>query len=102
ARWMDDILVPGTTSVSRPRLISLEPWDLDALKPYEPAFLSGFKAQRYQVELPDGFEEAKLLMASIIEQDVRKDIGGDEQRIEAISTSYSAVTFKHILLPVYI
>ncbi len=41
-------------------------------------------------------------MASIIEQDVREDIGGDEQRIDNISTSYSAVTFKHILLPVYI
>lgn len=99
---MDDILVPATTSVSRPRLTSLEPWDLGALKPYEPAFLSGFKAQRYQVELPEGFEEAKVIMSSIIEQDVREDIGGDEQRIDSISTSYSAVTFKHILLPVYI
>ncbi len=102
SRWMDDILVPATKSVSGPRLNSLEPWDLDALKPYEPAFLSGFKAQRYQVELPEGFEEAKRIMAPIIEQDVREDIGGDEQRISHIATSYSAVTFKHILLPVYI
>ena len=102
SRWMDDILVPATKSVSRPRLHSLEPWDLDALKPYEPEFLSGFKAQRYQVELPEGFEEAKLIMAPTIEQDVREDIGGDEQRISHIATSYSAVTFKHILLPIYI
>lgn len=41
-------------------------------------------------------------MALIIEQDVREDIGGDEQRISHIATSYSAITFKHILLPVYI
>jgi DNA-directed RNA polymerase subunit RPC12/RpoP len=102
SRWMDDVLVPGTKSVSRPRLHSLEPWDLDALKAYEPAFLSGFKAQRYQVELAEGFEEAKQIMAPVIEQDIREDIGGDEQRISDISTSYSAVTFKHILLPVYI
>jgi len=102
SRWVDDILVPGSKSVSRPRLKSLEPWDLDALKAYEPAFLSGFKAQRYQVELPEGFEEAKLIIASIIELDVREDIGGDEQRIHNISTSYSAVTFKHIFLPIYI
>src|SRR5688572_16935725 len=85
SRWMDDILVPATISVSRPRLTSLEPWDLDALKPYEPAFLSGFKAQRYQVELPEGFEEAKVIMAAVIEQDDREDIGGDEQRIDDIS-----------------
>lgn len=102
SRWMDDILVAATKSVTRPRLKSLEPWDLDALKPYEPAFLSGFKAQRYQVDLPEGFEEAKLIMATVIEQDVREDIGGDEQRISHIATSYSAVTFKHILLPIYV
>lgn len=102
SRWMDDILIAATKSVSRSRLKSLEPWDLDSLKPYEPAFLSGFKAQRYQVGLPEGFEEAKLIMAPIIEQDVRDDIGGDEQRVAHVATSYSAVTFKHLLLPVYI
>lgn len=102
SRWIDDILVPATKSVSIQRLHSLEPWDLDALRPYEPAFLSGFKAQRYQVNLPEGFEEAKRVMAGIIEQDVREDIGGDEQRVSDIATSYSAVTFKHLLLPVYI
>ncbi|HVF92460.1 MAG TPA: hypothetical protein VNH22_20505 [Blastocatellia bacterium] len=102
ARWFDDVLVPATESVSRPRLASLEPWDLGLLKPYEPAYLSGYKAQRYQVELPEGFEEAKGLMAVTIQDDVRGDIGGDEQQITDMATSYSAITFKHILLPVYL
>jgi DNA-directed RNA polymerase subunit RPC12/RpoP len=102
SRWMDDILVPASKSLSRERLHSLEPWDLPLLRPYEPAFLSGFKAQRYEVDLPQGFEEAKWIMAPVIEQDVRNDIGGDEQRIDTLATSYSGVTFKHILLPVYL
>jgi len=102
ARSFDDLLIPATRSVSRPRLASLEPWDLNQLHPYEPAFLSGFKAQRYQVELPEGFEEAKTIMAQVIEGDVRNDIGGDEQRIRSVNTSYYDITFKHILLPVYI
>lgn len=29
------------------------------------------------------------------------DIGGDEQRIDELSTDYSEITFKHLLLPVY-
>ena len=102
SRWMDDVLVPATTSVSRTRLASLEPWDLASLKPYEPIFLPGFKAQRYQVDLPAGFEEAKTIIAPFIREDVKEDIGGDEQRIHEIVTSYSAVTFKHLLLPVFI
>ncbi len=102
ARWFDDILVPGTSSVANNRLAQLEPWPVNDLKPYEPAFLAGFKAQRYVVKLEAGFDRAKQLMAPVIEGDIRQAIGGDEQSISQVATSYSAITFKHILLPVYI
>jgi hypothetical protein len=101
-RWFDDVLVAATVSVPRARLVALEPWDLHDLKPYEPAYIAGFKAQRYALALRESFEEAKTIMARVIESDVRADIGGDEQRIYEIRTAYSAITFKHILLPVYI
>jgi ribosomal protein S27E len=100
-RWFDDLLIPATVSVPRARLVALEPWDLPEIVSYEPAFLAGYKAQRYAIKLQEGFEEAKSIMARVIEGDVRSDIGGDEQRVHEISTSYSAITFKHILLPVY-
>ena len=101
SRWFDDILIPATRSLPENRLSALEPWDLPELKPYDPAFLSGYKAQRYQVELAEGFERARQVAARVIEGDVRQDIGGDEQRISNISTHYSGITFKHVLLPVY-
>ena len=102
ARWFDDILIAATKSVSPERLASLEPWDVAELKPYQPAYLVGHKAQRYQVELGDGFEQSKAIMAPAIESDARQDIGGDEQRVHQVATSYSAITFKHLLLPVWI
>jgi len=40
-------------------------------------------------------------MAGVIAMDIRRDIGGDEQRIERAQTAYSAETFKHVLLPVW-
>ena len=97
----DDILIAGTQALPPNRLADLEPWDLEQLKPYNPAFLSGFRAQRYQVELAEGFERAKEVMLPVIESDVRSDIGGDEQRIESLQTEYRETTFKHLLLPVY-
>lgn len=30
-----------------------------------------------------------------------QDIGGDEQRVHDVSTDYSNITFKHLLLPIY-
>jgi len=99
--WFGELLIPATNSLSTGRLHDLEPWDVDHMRPYNPAFLAGFKAQRYQVDLEEGFERAKDLMAPTIERDVRNDIGGDEQRIEQMSTEYYKTTFKHLLLPVY-
>jgi len=97
----DDVLVPATQSLSQDRLTGLEPWDLQELRPYEPAFLSGFKAQRYQVDLAQGFALAKQTIEPVIESNVRNDIGGDEQQIDSLATDYFDVTFKHLLLPVY-
>ncbi len=101
SRWFDDVLVPATVSLQQKRLEALEPWDLAELRPYDPAFLSGFKAQRYQVDLAQGFERVRQVTANVIQGDVRASIGGDEQRIHNISTHYSGITFKHLLLPVY-
>lgn len=99
--WFDDVLIPATVSLPAGFLSALEPWDMDQLRPYNPAFLSGFKAQRYQVDLEQGFERVKEVIADEIERDVRHDIGGDVQMIEELSTHYSGIRFKHLLLPVY-
>jgi len=96
-----DILVNATKSLPEHRLADLEPWDLNNLRGYEPAYLAGFRAQRYQVDLAQGFERAKELVVPKIESAICYDIGGDEQRITSVATEYSNITFKHILLPVY-
>src|SRR5205085_560909 len=85
SRWFDDGLIPATRSLSQDGLRALEPWDLPEVKPYEPAFLSGFKAQQYQVGLAEGFEVMKRIAAGVIDGDVRRDIGGDEQQVSRIS-----------------
>jgi DNA-directed RNA polymerase subunit RPC12/RpoP len=102
ANAFDDILVPATRSIDRKRLRDLDPWDLETVKPYEPAYLAGFQAQRYQIALPEGLGEAKQMMSGEILHTVRQDIGGDEQRVDETHTSYHDITFKHVLLPVWI
>ncbi|MDX2272979.1 MAG: hypothetical protein NW237_13670 [Cyanobacteriota bacterium] len=102
-RTFDDVLIPATQSVDYQRLKQLEPWNYQGiLKSYEPAYLAGYKVERYQTDLKAGFELAKQDMETVIRQDVRGDIGGDDQRIHHLSTAYSAITFKHLLLPVWI
>ncbi|WP_135501251.1 TFIIB-type zinc finger domain-containing protein [Roseovarius aestuariivivens] len=102
ARAFDDVLVLASRSLPARYTDALEPWDLGALKPYSPQFLAGFRAEGYQVPLATGFEQARVKMDAVIIRDVRFDIGGDQQRIHRIDTDMRDVTFKHILLPVWL
>ncbi|MBV1897627.1 MAG: TFIIB-type zinc finger domain-containing protein [Rhodobacteraceae bacterium] len=102
ARFFDDILVLASRSLPKKYTDGLSPWDLSALEPYQPQYLAGLRAEGYTVELDEGYSEARQHMASVIERDVRFDIGGDRQRIHNIDTDISDVTFKHILLPVWL
>jgi hypothetical protein len=102
ARDFDDVLVLGAKSLPKSYTDALEPWDLSALVPFQTQYLAGFGAEGYQVELEEGFDEAKLKMRAVIEGDVRRDIGGDEQQISSLDTSYADITFKHVLLPVWV
>ncbi|AXI47511.1 primosomal protein N' (replication factor Y) - superfamily II helicase [Sulfitobacter sp. SK012] len=102
ARFFDDVLVLAATSLPKRFTDALEPWDLSALEPYAPEYLAGFRAEGYTVSLEAGFGEARQHMDRVIERDVKFDIGGDRQRIHSIGTDMDAMTFKHILLPVWL
>lgn len=102
ARAFDDVLILASRSLPRRHTDALAPWDLSALEPYRPEFLAGFRAEGYGVELQEGWTEARAVMERVIESDIRRDIGGDRQRIERKTVEVSNVTFKHVLLPVWI
>ena len=101
ARQFDDALVMASTSLPERLGNGLTPWDLGALQAYSPDYLAGFQAEGYTVVLADGHAKARSQMENVIHDDVRRDIGGDEQRIDNVDTRFDNETFKHILLPVW-
>ncbi|WP_338794145.1 hypothetical protein [Bernardetia sp. MNP-M8] len=100
--FFDDTLVLASHSLPRNYVDKLEPWDLEKLAGYDERYLSGFQTETYQIDLKSGFEVAKGKMQEQIRNLVSRDIGGDEQRIEDIQIDYNDITFKHILLPLWI
>ena len=101
ARAFTDVLVVASDSLPRKNLRALEPWTLSELTPYTADYLSGFRAEGYTVDLGPGYEIGKERMADVIRADIRRDIGGDEQRIGSVATDYDEERFKHILLPIW-
>lgn len=102
ARDFDDVLVPASTRLPAGELAAAGPWGAEEAVAYQPDYLSGFRTLRYDVEPDTGLEHAKVSMADVIESDCRHDIGGDEQRVSSVETSYSDIMFKLVLMPVWI
>lgn len=101
-RFFDDVMVCACAGMPQKLLLALEPWPMAKVIPFTKGALSGYLARTYDVELDAALPQAKSRMASAIESDVRRRIGGDEQRIDAIRTHHSALTYKHLLLPVWL
>nr|CAX84117.1 conserved uncharacterized protein [uncultured bacterium] len=100
--WFDDLPVMACKALPRSLADGLEPWDLQELGAYDPQYVAGFKVQQYDVGLEEGFELAKERMEVVLRERIKGQIGGDEQRIDRLTTVHADITFKHILLPIWI
>ncbi len=95
----DDLLVPA--GVESAQQESLGPWPLADLCDYHEDMVRGFREECYTVGIANGFQNAKEKAKETIHATIRRDIGGDHQRIGTTNISYSELSFKHILLPVW-
>ncbi len=102
ARDFDDVLVVATRSLPEDKLDQLEPWHLADLAPASDEYLAGYRTLSYSVPMAPALETARQKMKRRIERDVESDIGGDHQRIQSLATQERDVTFKHVLLPLWL
>ncbi|MCA9041617.1 MAG: hypothetical protein KDA65_14785 [Planctomycetaceae bacterium] len=101
-RFFDDVLVLAAREMNLKLVQRLEPWPLHQCVPFRQELLAGLFSRTYEVELPQGFKHAQSLIRSRLESDVRSRIGGDTQRIDSMDVAHDAITFKHLLLPVWL
>lgn len=97
----DDILVLASMLIPKTIINQLRPWRLEKAVPYTAEYLAGLKAKYYQLDLGQAFQIAQQRMSTDIELAIRRDIGGDTQRIQSKNTHYQNSTYKLILLPVW-
>ncbi len=97
----DDVVVCASKSLPHDLIDKLEPWGLENLRPFDPAFLSGFLTERKAIELRDGYTLAQGKMDPEIHAAICRDLGGDRQQVHSKSVAYSDIMFKHFLCPVW-
>ncbi len=100
-RFFDDVLINGSRSLVDTHIDDLSPWPLQDCLPFTPEVLAGHFARTYDIELSEAFPIAKKIIDSAIYSECTQRIGGDKQRVHSVKSRYDAITFKHVLLPVY-
>ncbi len=98
----DDVTVLANEGLDRRYVSALEPWPTRQATGFNPQYLAGHLARTYDHDVEECFSEAKQRIDAAIEQSIRRDIGGDHQRIHKVDTRYWDLTYKHLLLPIWL
>ncbi len=98
----DDILVCASRGLGDALVRKLSPFDTQRLVPYDPSFLAGWRAEAYSIDIYAGLERGKETIVTGQRGRCSRDVPGDTQRALDVENTMTAVTFKHVLLPVWV
>lgn len=100
--FFDDILIKASSTVNSKLLAKVEPFNLTSLTDYKLEYMSGFLAERYTVSLKDGYTQAQAVMKARITSGIERSVAGDIVQVTKLATDYTDITYKHVLLPIWI
>ena len=100
--FVDDILINASKKKQREIPQSISHWNIKELVAFNSKYLSGFITEKYTIPLKEGHHKSFQRAKDIAYSWIRRDIGGDTQRIHHANIKLTDETFKHVLLPVYI
>lgn len=102
----DDELVLASARYEEGLMRDVEPFHTADNKAYKPEYVAGFIAERYSVGLKQAWEKAKQLIGqklqANIEDQILREHRADHVRVKRVDTKYAGITFKYLLLPVWL
>jgi predicted RNA-binding Zn-ribbon protein involved in translation (DUF1610 family) len=98
----DDVAVLANDGFDRDKVTALEPWPTQQAKPFSAEYVAGHLSRTYDRDVEACLGEARQRMDAEIDDTIRRDIGGDRQDINRKETNVQSLTFKHLLLPIWL
>lgn len=104
--FVDDQMVVASKRSAESGVRRAEPFDFSKMIPYRPELVAGFIAERYSVGLDAGWNNAQEMIRSrlrySIEAYIRQKWSADRAGSVRFSTNFENITYKYILIPVWI
>lgn len=93
----------GATKFDDATMNSIEPFNYSKLVPFNPSYLSGFLAEKYDVDSETAKADALFRMKNTVEDIFKKDIKGySTVNITSNTIHFPEVNVEYVLLPVYL
>lgn len=104
--FIDDQIVDGSTYHEQALSNLCQDFRTEDNKSYRQEYLAGFAVERYSVELKDAWEKAKTSISARLRRHVvnkiRAEYKADEVKDLNMSTVYTRIQYKLLLLPVWV
>jgi hypothetical protein len=100
--FFDDELIFASIGLDLKMVEGLYPYDGQGLVAYESAFLAGWLAEEYKIDVKEGWQRAKKIITNKIYSACESQIPGDTHRNLSVQSAFSNIAYKHILLPLWI
>ncbi|MCK5038837.1 MAG: hypothetical protein KAS16_07030 [Thermoplasmata archaeon] len=100
--FYNDTLIPASRGLDPELATKIYPYHLDRLVPYTSDFLAGWQAEEYGIPLEEGWITAQRKVRGSERSACARDIPGDTHTALSVYTDLSNITYKHILLPVWV
>ncbi len=98
----DDILVQASEKISQRDLERMRPFDTNESKEYSTEFLHGYVAQSNDLSGEECWDTAKDIARAEIRRRILSKYSYDVIDYLNVNTDYENITYKYLLLPVYV
>jgi DNA-directed RNA polymerase subunit RPC12/RpoP len=100
--FYDDVLICASRGVDYNLVHKIYPFHLNQLVPYKKEYLSGWMAEEYAIDVRGGWSVAKKQVEGWETQKCGSEVPGDTHRDLRVYTYFNTITYKHILLPIWV
>ncbi len=102
SRVFDDITISASKTFDKKKMNKIMPFKRESICVYEKQYLAGFSAHHYDKDVRTSWNEAKEEMEQQIRQAIVRKYDCDVVGYLNTSTIHSGVTYKYVLLPIYV
>lgn len=97
----DDVTVEASAKIDQVDFEKIAPFPTREAYVYDSKYMAGFSAERYSTDIKDGFSRARGYMEARIRRGIIARYHADVVGYLNVRTKFDAVTYKYVLLPVW-